>query len=186
MLFRSIDANRAESLAQEFSEYVSKYNIAGDSTAPRSPAVYNFLPFARLLVEKIPQVSDILGESVLPTYTYARTYAHGERLFRHRDREACEISLTLNLKKDTNWPIGMQKPNGEDVYMELNPGDAILYLACQTDHWRDTYGGYGHTQVFLHYVKSFGSKAWAVFDKESEPNPTQPNEDIPDIPVTRL
>ncbi|NBT58988.1 hypothetical protein EBT16_09420, partial [bacterium] len=36
--------------------------------------------------------------------------------------------LSLNLKKDTDWGIWIQKPSGEEVEINLNPGDAVLYL----------------------------------------------------------
>lgn len=181
-----IDASRADSLAQEFLAYVHKYKPQGDPQAPRSPSVHNFLPFVKLLVEKIPHVSDLLGEPVLPTYVYARTYANGEILHRHRDRPACEVSITLNLKKDVNWPLGFQRPDNSEALIELNPGDAVMYLGCQADHWRDAYEGQEHIQVFLHYVRANGSKAWAFFDRQTQQNPTQPDENLPDLPVTIL
>jgi uncharacterized protein YceK len=46
----------------------------------------------------------------LPTYTYARVYTPGAILSRHTDRDACEISITLNLNQDTKWPIWIKKP----------------------------------------------------------------------------
>jgi hypothetical protein len=34
---------------------------------------------------------------MLPTYSYARIYANGDELKKHRDRPACEVSVTLHL-----------------------------------------------------------------------------------------
>jgi len=143
--------------------------------------VYDYLPFVRLLVERVPEVSELLGEKVLPTYTYARVYKEGSELLRHRDRPACEISLTLNLSKDSDWPIYFQRPDSAETCLELQPGDAVMYLGCQADHWREKFSGSEYTQLFMHYVRSNGPKAWAYFDKRQQQEPTPPVEGIPKV-----
>lgn len=174
-----INQQQALDLAKKFKEYCIKFNLQGDPQAPNSSAIYDFMTFLRLLVEKIPEVSELLGEKVLPTYTYARVYKEGSELLRHRDRPACEISLTLNLLKDTDWPIYFQRPDGSETSIELNPGDAVLYLGCQADHWRNKFEGQECVQLFMHYVRSHGNKSWAYFDKLQQQEPTQPIDGIP-------
>ena len=159
-----ITPERAAALAAEFAEVERQGAYIVDGQAPNSPALYNFLPFVRLLVEKVPQVSEMVGEPVLPTYAYARSYKHGEVLKRHRDRDACEISFTLNLARDVDWPIYIQRPSGEEVAVNLNPGDAMMYLGCEADHWRERYTGKSHTQLFIHYVRAHGPRAYAFFN----------------------
>lgn len=161
--------HQAASLAQEFREYALK-NCGGDSQAPNSHSAYNFMPFVRLFIEKVPEVSTLFGENVLPTYTYARVYKNGSVLERHRDRPACEVSLTLNLSKSHNWPIHFQRPDRSETFVELEPGDAVLYMGCIADHWREQFVGDEYTQVFLHYVRSYGENAWAYFDKNQNEN----------------
>jgi len=177
-----IDEDRARGLAAEF-ESQKEEDFVFDRQCPSSPGMYDFMPFVRLLVEKVPYVSDLIGEPVLPTYAYARAYKHGEALRRHRDRAACEVSVTLNLAKSKPWPICIQRPDGSEVCLEQNPGDAMLYLGCVADHWRERYSGDHHVQVFLHYVRANGPKSWAYFDKQKEQDPTPP---VGGIPVTRL
>lgn len=167
-----ISGDEVHSLLIKFKEHCKKFDIKGDSQAPNSQAVYDFLPFVKLLVKKVPCVSELLGEDVFPTYTYARIYKNGSVLKRHRDRPACEISFTLNLAKDSDWPIYFQRPDGSETLVELNPGDAVLYLGCQADHWRNKFEGEEHVQVFLHYVRANGPKAWAFFDKQQQQSPT--------------
>lgn len=121
--------------------------------------IINFREFVELLCAKNMEVASLVGEMVLPTYTYARIYKNGNVLEKHTDREACEISLTIHLNGDKKWPIYMEKPNGEAVGVVLNQGDAVLYLGCSTPHWRDAYDGEEYGQVFLHYVLSNG-KYW--------------------------
>jgi hypothetical protein len=175
-----ISQDKARSLAEEFQEYCKKFNkkIVSDP-ASHVNSELNWLPFIRLLVQKIPEVSKAIDEEVLPTYTYARWQTKGHDLPRHRDRPSCEISLSLNLKKDKDWGIWIQKPSGEEVEINLNPGDAVLYLGCQADHWRNKFDGEEHIQVFLHYVRANGPKAWAFFDKNQQQPFTLPSADLP-------
>jgi hypothetical protein len=179
-----ISQEKAHSLAEKFQEHCKKFNFK-DLTDPslHVGSILNWLPFIKLLVEKIPEVSNVVGESVLPTYTYARWQTTGQELQRHRDRPSCEISLSVNLKKDKDWDIWVQKPNGEEVSINLRPGDAVLYLGCQADHWRKKFEGEEHVQLFLHYVRADGPKAWAFFDKKQQQDPTLP---VTDLPVTIL
>ncbi len=161
-----ISREHSELLAQEFYKLEQSGQYEKDHQAPNSPAVYNFKPFLELLCQKVNDVSALVEEQVLPTYTYARIYKNGEILARHRDRPACEISLTLHISGDTDWNIGIQKPNGEEVDLTLNKGDAMVYLGCTADHWRNTpFSGQNYSQVFLHYVRSNGPCAWTYFDK---------------------
>jgi hypothetical protein len=174
-----ISKDEARHLVEEFKEHCKKFGLQGDPQAPNSCSLYNFLPFVKLLVKKTTQVTDLLGEEVLPTYAYARIYKKESILERHRDRPACEISLTLNLAKDVDWPIFFQRPDNSETSIELSPGDAVLYLGCQADHWRNKFEGSEHIQLFLHYVRADGPKAWAFFDKQQQQEPTQPTTDLP-------
>lgn len=127
----------------------------------------------RLKLEKI------LGEQLYNTYYYDRFYFAGQRLYRHTDRDACEISLTYQISANTKepWPICFETPEGEEKYVELNDGDAVLYKGCERDHWReplksnynilkqllkkdDTY----HHQVFFHYVLANGTRSHCAND----------------------
>jgi len=161
-----ISTERANELAKKFIKCCAENDLDGDSQIPESHSVYNYIDFLELLCEKTPEVSRFLGETVLPTYTYARVYKKGATLERHRDREACEISLTLHLRSDNDWPIYIQKPNGEEVQLDLASGDAMMYRGNIADHWRDRFEGEEYVQVFLHYVRSRGDNNWAFFDRD--------------------
>jgi len=162
-----ISQERAQTLNQNFFILERDNGCVKDHQARHSSAIYNFKPFLELLCQKVNDVSALIEEQVLPTYTYARIYKNGETLARHRDRPACEISLTLHIGGDVDWSIGIQKPSGEEVDLNLQQGDAMLYLGCTADHWRSTsFSGQNYSQVFLHYVRSNGPCAWAYFDKK--------------------
>ena len=138
----------------------SNFNLFGLSTQ-------NALPFVKLLVRKTPEVSKLCSEEVLPTYVYSIIYKNNSELIRHVDRDACDISVTINLKKDVDWPVCIKKPNGEEICIELNPGDAMMYFGCDAEHWRkDSFQGQNFVQVFMHYVRANNERAYTFFDKE--------------------
>jgi hypothetical protein len=49
----------------------------------------------------------------------------------------------------------------------LAPGDALLYLGRELEHWRRPYTGRFHAQLFLHYVDAEGPDAVLAFDGRS-------------------
>ena len=160
-----ISKEKSVNLSLEFLSHCKESNLMGDPQAPNSYSDYNYIPFLELLCEKTPEVSTIIGETVLPTYAYSRVYKNGSELTKHTDRDACEISLTLHLNGDSTWPIWIETPSGEQRCVELNPGDAMVYLGRTAPHWREIYSGEYYTQVFLHYVRSRGDCSYAYFDK---------------------
>jgi hypothetical protein len=70
---------------------------------------------------------------------------------KHKDRPACEISVTACIKKYDNWPLILK------TSFELEEGDAVLYAGCDQKHGRPgIYKGEGMAQVFFHYVNKNG------------------------------
>jgi hypothetical protein len=137
-----------------------------DLQCPKSLAMYDFRWFVELLIDKVPFMSEILEEPMFPTYSYARIYANQEVLEKHKDRHACEVSVTLHLDSDgTEWPIWFTKPNGEQVSYNLKSGQAAIYLGMISEHWRDAFQGQEYAQVFLHYVRGRGENWMCYFDK---------------------
>jgi hypothetical protein len=161
-----VSAPRSQALADRLQQHHASAPPVFDKQVPDAPSTYNFLPFVRLLVEKAPQVGLLCGAPVLPTYAYSRCYRHDARLPRHSDRDACEISLSLHLQGDRPWDLWLQAFGQSPARVRLAPGDAVLYLGCQSEHWREPYAGQDYLQVFLHYVLAGGSRAWAFFDRE--------------------
>ena len=160
-----ISANEAKELADQFEQEAVLKNFVGDSQSPKSHARYNYRHFIYLLCAKTEEVSKIYAGKLLPTYSYARIYLEGGTLEPHLDRESCEVSITLCIHKDINWPIHIKKPDGAIASIELEPGDAAMYRGCIAEHWRDIYTGSKHTQVFLHYVDLEGKNIKHYFDK---------------------
>jgi predicted 2-oxoglutarate/Fe(II)-dependent dioxygenase YbiX len=161
-----ISSSRATELAKKFKEYTETYNLSSDPQVPGSDAKFDYIPFVELLVEKTVTVSQLIGESVLPTYSYARIYKEGNELPAHVDKPQCEISLTVNLDCTEIWNIWIESPDGKRNEVSLCPGDAMLYLGMVGRHGREPFEGESCTQVFLHYVRTNGPYFKYYFDKD--------------------
>ena len=134
--FNKLDANQ-------------NYRMDGQSF---SPSWYNDPLMNAMLDVKLSLVEKESNIKLFPTYAYWRYYIFGGTLKKHKDRPACEISITACVKKYDDWPIVVEG----DSY-ELKEGDAILYAGCDQEHWRPgMYKGEGMAQVFFHYVNQNG------------------------------
>ena len=131
----------------------------GDVQVPNAAAIISKndgLIFETLQERLWPRIENIVGEELLPTYSYARLYSNGNELKVHTDRPACEISVTIQLGRSHHyaWPIYM---GGQRF--DLAEGDAVIYKGCDIDHWREKCNGpenYYSGQVFIHFVRKNG------------------------------
>jgi len=125
-----------------------------------SSARYGEPRFKKLHYDVKQKIELVIGEKLYPTYYFDRFYFQNTSMDRHIDREACEISVSLNISSNlkTSWPLWFDM-NGENMECHTNPGDAVLYRGMEVPHWRDKMGGdkdsYFH-QIFLHYVRADG------------------------------
>jgi hypothetical protein len=162
-----ISYEEALDLAAQFAEAEKDKETFTEPGHEESASIYNFLPFVKLLTKKLPDVSALCQEELLPTYSYARIYKNGAKLLKHTDRDECEVSITVNLDQDAIWHLCVEKPNGEYITAHLRPGDAIMYKGCDAPHWREgNFTGNSYTQLFLHYVKANGHRANVYFDNK--------------------
>ena len=151
-----------------------------DQQIPNTYSCYGDFAMETLMMKVMPVMKKETGLDLVPTYSYARIYKHGDILKRHKDRPSCEISTTLNLGGDS-WPIfidptgsdnvideykNIHKPNapkGERVDLEI--GDMLVYSGCELEHWREPFEGENCGQVFLHYNNRNGQfKDINIFD----------------------
>jgi hypothetical protein len=138
-------------------QYVQE--IKGDAQIPNAAAIMSkneSLIFETLQERIWPQIEKIVGEELLPTYSYARLYSNKDELKPHTDRPACEISVTIQLGRSHHyaWPIYMGNQR-----FDLGEGDAVIYKGCDVNHWREKCDGpdnYYSGQVFLHFVRKNG------------------------------
>jgi hypothetical protein len=162
-----ISSEEASNYYKIFKDYYNQLpnKFTKDDQCPLSPSVYNYKPFLELLVNKLPYMNDVMNEQMLPTYSYARIYKNGEVLEPHTDRDACEISITLHLGGDKEWPIWFTDPQGNKVSVNLKIGQAAIYKGIVSKHWRETFEGDEYAQVFLHYVRSNSDNSIHYFDR---------------------
>ena len=114
-----------------------------------------------LMINKLELMQKETGLELLPTYAFWRMYTLHADLKKHKDRPSCEVSVTVMIGSDgTKWPICM---DGTEINLEQ--GDAAIYLGCEVEHWREEFTGDWQAQTFLHYVDKNGvNKEW-VKDK---------------------
>ena len=108
------------------------------------------------------------GVELVPTYAFGRVYQRGEVLHKHRDRPACEYSLTMTLgySGDAPWPIFTSPhPGGsEATAWHILPGQALAYPGCAVWHWREPLAMDWQAQMFFHFVDANGPHAAQKFD----------------------
>src|SRR5262245_17354360 len=95
--------------AQALADHLDKINAAGqmtlnDAFVPQTPSTYGDYTLEKLLAQLGPKMEFFTGLALYPTYSFARIYKHGDVLSPHRDRDACEISISLNLGQQPDEP----------------------------------------------------------------------------------
>ena len=167
------------------SKYISPFTpywgVWNDPQVPNTYSHYADFAMETLLMKVLPIMQKETGLKLVPTYSYARIYKHGDILKRHKDRPSCEISTTIHLGGDP-WSIfidstgsdnvideykNIHKPNapkGTEVMLDV--GDMLVYSGCELEHWREPFQGNTCGQVFLHYNHLNGPFAKTnIYDK---------------------
>jgi len=148
--------------------FSSTYGFFNDPQCEGAYCTYGDLLFDNMLTHLKPRIEKETELELTEMYSYARNYRIRHELKRHKDRSACEISGTLNLGGDP-WPIYIdpnpehgefKKVKGVSKYIStgdkgvevlLEPGDCMLYLGTECEHWREPLTDKFCSQVFLHY-----------------------------------
>lgn len=143
-----------------------------DTMVPGSPAGSDNVLLQRLHTHLLPKMEKVTGKRLFKTFVRYRVYRRGAVLYKHKDRYACEYSITLNLggASDVDWPIFVES-RGRDVPVLLKPGDAMLYKGIEVLHWREAYTGDEQVQAFLQYVDQDGP--YAAYKDDAKPHETQ-------------
>lgn len=115
----------------------------------------SILLYCKHIVEKIWGIEDMV-----PSYAFSREYFPGSELLVHRDRGACQYSMTLTMSKKGQGPTILWFSDNEDksnaIPVELEEGDAIIFNGGSDYggkwHWRDPLEIDSLVQLFIHYV----------------------------------
>ncbi len=109
-------------------------------------------PMQAFLWALTPAMEAITGQRLIPTYDYFRIYREGDICRVHRDRPACQhsLSLTLDYSDDVPWPLevgaagdaGPQDAFTDDfgeepsAALSMGVGDAVAYRGVEHRHGR--------------------------------------------------
>ena len=157
-------------------DYLTKNNMRVDSD--NQVPVMKFYAHSvteSFMVFLLPKIEKIVGEKLVPTYSYARVYRNGSILKEHRDRPSCEVSISIQMasegvKNENGWGITM----GEETIYLAN-SDGVVYNGLKVPHKRDELfcepNGF-QVQMFCHYVKANGRFSRWAYDKRVGPGIT--------------
>jgi hypothetical protein len=149
-----------------------------------------FPPMKTFLWGLTPAMEEVTGRRLIPTYDYFRIYRRDDLCFVHRDRPACEhsLSLTLAYSDDIAWPleVGGEGAAGPDdimtedfgpepsVRLAMEVGDAVAYRGVEHRHGRTTPNPNAWSaHLFLHWVDPKGPYAERDFDGKGMPEPVE-------------
>ena len=145
-----ISVERAEQLANDLDDRVANGDYRVDIWCPGSQSFDQ--PFNAFHNEILEQTSKVVGKKLDVTYNYARVYWPGDRLNPHTDREACEWSISLNLRNNEHpWPFCVEYNLNKQCF-DMEPGDAVIYNGPGVKHWRDPLESDCVYQAFFHFV----------------------------------
>lgn len=127
-------------------------NFETDAQSPLAPSFYKDVIVNTLLQSKKEKVEEVSKLKLEASYSYWRAYVYGSILKDHIDRGSCEISVTVCMDScGAKWPIHMN-----NNWLDMEIGDAVMYLGCEVEHGRKPFEGHYCAQAFLHYVKKGG------------------------------
>ena len=148
----------------------------------------DYPPMQAFLWALTPAMEAVTGQRLIPTYDYFRIYREGDICRVHRDRAACQhsLSLTLDYSDDVPWPLevgaageaGPQDLFTDDFGSEataslaMGVGDAVAYRGVEHRHGRTVPNPNAWSaHLFLHWVDPDGRFADQAFDGAGEPPP---------------
>lgn len=137
-----------------------------------------------------PAMEQVAGNALIPTYDYFRLYRQGDLCHVHRDRPACEhsLSLTLAYSDGKPWPLELGREGGkgpaDEIATDFGPepasslvmevGDAVAYQGVAHRHGRTQPNPNAWSaHLFLHWVDPQGPHRDQAFDRRGVPPPVE-------------
>jgi hypothetical protein len=167
----------------KIAERYALYDRYNDRNVEDGYVIGSHTKYADSLMESLllflkPEIEKHTTLKLIPTYSFFRIYKAGHVLDDHKDRHACEISVTIPIGFKYNgksneylWPLHVYV-NEEKRYIPCDVGDGIIYKGCELKHGRESLdadkGSY-QIQMCLHYVDANGPYA-ERYKYDSRPN----------------
>jgi len=114
-----------------------------------------------------PTLENFVGEELLPTYWFCTAYHNGSWMSAHKDRDACEISVSMNLCGETKWPLKLKDFSNKRIEVTTSPGNGVAYLGTDVEHWRSPLKGNKnerYIQSFFHFVRKNGKYSNCAYE----------------------
>lgn len=141
-----------------------------------------YTPFHATGLKYEEKMSNIAGIPLKFSFCFGRLYKKGSHLKPHRDRDACEYSVTipLDFDKNSNWPIKFRDVNlsnntgtKKTYSLSQDIGNGIVYKGRELLHWRPNLTTDYSLHLFMHYVDPTGDCAKWAGEYEWKMNPRQ-------------
>ena len=120
-------------------------------------------PMMKDMLEVVkPRIEKLVGEELFPTYSFLTTYTNNSYMSAHKDRDACEISISINLSSSLDWKLYIKDLQEQEVALSTTVGNGVAYLGTKVEHWRNLLISdkpQFFMQTFLHYVRANGEYA---------------------------
>ncbi len=131
----------------------------GDTQVERRMSMHSEPVTGSLHMRLAKLVSNIVGRTVLPSYSFLGCYLEGSVLRRHTDRPSCQYNLSIVFdmcdmqgNPVDPWPIYLHA-NKKTVACNLEVGSGVVYRGTDIEHWRDALPpGQRAIVCFYHFV----------------------------------
>lgn len=149
-------------------------DCAPEFNSERGNVVMKYAPSSCVFIMKRiqPILENILGENLLPTYWFQTTYFNKSYMVRHKDKETCEISVSMNIESPSvEWPLKFTDLRGKTRNIVTPTGDGVAYMGNDLYHWRSPLNcneSDRYTQLFLHFVRKHGMYSNYAYDNDQE------------------
>jgi len=165
----AISKDLAEFIALEFSMMETTCKFLYPDADLSDLCKGTFARYSPLMVEALsvslqPKIEQAVGLKLFPTYSYARIYYKDTDLKHHFDRASSEITVSVCLQQNSNWPLYVKNAEGVIHSINLEVGDAGIYCGRKHEHWREPLHEEKHIQAFLQYVDAEGDDAWLKWE----------------------
>jgi len=170
LLSGAIPKEECDRLVKHMFTMFEQGKLIKDQQCPLSDSVYGDPEHDAILEKMCNGIGEHIGKKLIPQYTYARIYRPGEELKKHKDRPECEISATICLGLNTQfpWPIFMGSEHGR---IDMIQGDLVVYKGCDVEHWRPPLKAKENewvVQLFIHYTDADGPYKHLKYDGRSK------------------
>lgn len=145
---------------REKSDAVGSYIMSDNKISEKEVSPANYLgdeKFNRDFLEEMrPMHEEWAGVELVGSVCYGfRQYTKDAYLLNHLDRVTTHVigsSICIACDTDEPWPLYIEGNNHKKYYIDLRPGEHVLYESCNCIHGRPVplVGRY-YTGMYLHY-----------------------------------